>query len=257
MANSFVVSRGQGIFALLMPVAVLIGYLLADPTGFGSIAIVLFVVTLLCVPILMHWHHPLLIICWHATINPYFLPGRPYLWMLMAACSLFFSVLNRITDPDRRLNYEPRLGRPLLVLGLVVLGTGLARGGVGIASLGSASYGGKGYFYIMAAIAGYFALANIRIAPEKCSLYASLFFVSAITALVPNAVYAAGSGLSFLFYVFPPEYAVEQAAKDWSLGPGIFRVVGLTVASIGLLSALLVAEYRYPSRRTHCVSACS
>lgn len=240
MAGSSVVSRGQGVFALILPLAVLVGYLLADPSDFGSIAIILFVVTLLCVPILIRWHHPLLILAWNAAINPYFLPGRPYLWMIMTGCSLFFSVLTRIIEPERRLNFEPALARPLFVLVLAVIGTGLTRGGFGAAALGSSSYGGKAYFYILFAVGGYFALSNLKIPQSKGSLFAGLFFLSGLTAMVPNMAYAVGSSLNFLFYLFPPEFAMEQAAGDWAISGGIFRVFGLTAASTALLCFLLV-----------------
>src|SRR3954447_21249654 len=95
MANTFVVSRSQLIYGVCLPLAVLVGYLLASPFESGSVAVVVLVLTVLSIPILMRWHHPLLIIGWNAFISPAFLPRRPTLWAILAAASLFFSLLNR------------------------------------------------------------------------------------------------------------------------------------------------------------------
>ena len=198
----------------------------------------------------MRWHHPLLILSWHAAINPYFLPGRPYLWMIMAACSLFFSVLNRIVEPEKGINYEPSIARPMLVLALVVIGTAIARGSFGVAALGSSTYGGKPYITIIAAIIGFFALASVRLAPERVPLLVGLFFITGLTGLIPNIAYGAGSAFNVLFYLFPPEFAMEQARGDYAILPGIFRLFGLTASSIGLYCFLL-ARYGIRGTITH------
>lgn len=242
MVNSFAASRAAVVYALVLPVAVLVGFFLADPTAYGSIAIFLIIGGVLAVPILMRWHHPLLILSWNAAINPFFLPGRPYLWMLMSGCSLFFAIVDRTVDPDRKLSQVPSLTKPLLFLLVVVLATGLMRGGFGSQALGSQTYGGKGYYYIVAAVAGYFALSTQRIPVERAGILTGLFFLSGVTALIPNITYAIGSGTSFLFYLFPPEYAMEQAASDYSLVSGIFRIFGLSVASTALY-CWVVANY--------------
>jgi hypothetical protein len=250
MASSSAASRAQAIYALVLPLAVLVGYLLADPAGLGSIAFIVVLLLLLVVPILMRWHHPLLILSWNAAINPYFLPGRPYLWMIMAGCSLFFSVLNRIVEPEKGINYEPSIAKPMLVLALAVIGTAMARGGFGVAALGSSSYGGKAYFYILAAIVGFFALSSVRLAPERVLVLVPLFFLGGLTALIPNAAYAAGPAFNFLFYFFPPEFAMEQAQADYTVAPGIFRIFGLMSGSLAVY-CFLMARYGIKRTLTH------
>src|SRR5438128_4381160 len=85
MANTtFNIPRNHLAMALCLPLAVLLGYVLAEPLESGSIAVVVFVLVVLSVPILMKWHHPLLILSWNAAINPVFLPGRAALWLLLA-----------------------------------------------------------------------------------------------------------------------------------------------------------------------------
>jgi hypothetical protein len=250
MASSSAASRAQVIWALVLPLAVLVGYLLADPAGLGSVAFLVLLVTVLCVPILMRWHHLLLVLTWHAAIIPYFLPGRPYLWMIMAVCSLFFSVLNRIVEPEKGINYEPSIARPMLVLALVVIGTAMARGGFGVAAFGSSTYGGRAYVTIMAAIIGFFALASVRLAPERVPLLVGLFFITGLTALIPNIAYGAGPAFNILFYLFPPEYVVEQVRADYAITSGIFRIYGLTPGSLALY-CFLIARYGIRGTITH------
>src|SRR6266404_4271602 len=157
MANSINVPRTHLIMGLCLPLAVLVGYFLAQPLESGSIAVIMLVLSLLSVPLLMKWHHPLLILSWNACANPLFLPGRASLWVLMGMISLFFAILARSVNSNRRFLQVPSITNPLLFFAAVVFGTTMLTGGIGIRSLGSSSYGGKGYFLLIAAIGGYFA----------------------------------------------------------------------------------------------------
>ncbi len=239
MANQSInIPRPHLIMGLCLPLAVLIGYLLAEPMESGSLAVVLLVLAVLLVPIMMKWHHSLLIVAWNAAMVPVFLPGRPYLWMVMAFGSLLFAVLNRSVNPARRFTNVPSITKSLLFLAAVVVATALMTGGIGLRSFGADRYGGKGYFYIMAAVIGYFALTSQRIPPQRAGLYVGIFFLSALTALVSNLVYSAGPSFYFLYHLFPPEGAAEQVAAQ-SINPGISRITGLNGASTGLYAFLL------------------
>src|SRR5437867_182161 len=221
MANTINIPRPHLIMGLCLPLAVLIGYFLAEPMASGSVAVVVFVLSVLAVPILMKWHHALLILSWNACIAPFFLPGRPYLWMIVAFPSLVFGLLNRSVNPDRPFLNIPSITKSLIFLAGVVLITAALTGGIGLKSLGSSRYGGKGYFYILAAIIGYFALTSERISIERVGLFLGLFYLPALTALISNLAYAAGPNFYFLFDLFPAEAAMEQASADYAFGPTI------------------------------------
>src|ERR1043166_9555678 len=171
MASTFVVSRSQLIYALCLPLAVLIGYFLAEPLESGSIAIVVLVLSVLCLPLLMKWYHPLLIMSWNAVIVAIGVPGRPGIWMIMAAVGLLIAVLNRSVNPHRRFNNVQNLTKPLFFLLRVVVITAYLTGGIGLNALGATRAGEKGYVFIFAAIAGYFAMTSQRIPPERAGLY--------------------------------------------------------------------------------------
>jgi len=240
MANSFAASRAQLVFALCLPIAVLLGYLLAEPGDFSNILLIGIMVFVLSIPVLMYWYHPLLIFTWNAAITPIFLPGQPFLWMLFAFLGFVFAIVNRFTSAEARLVQVPNIARSLLFMTVAVLGTAVARGGLGMRIFGSGQYGGKGYYYIMAAILGFFALISKRIPKHRANLFVGIFFIVGLTSLVPNIAYLAGPKFEFLFYIFPALYAYEQASGDFNIGADFARVYGLTFGSNALYCWILV-----------------
>ena len=94
MANTINIPKTHLILGLSLPVAVLIGYVLAEPMEMGSMAVVLGVFAVLCIPLLMRWYHPLLIVSWNSAISPVVFPGRAGLWMVMAFLGLTIAMLN-------------------------------------------------------------------------------------------------------------------------------------------------------------------
>src|SRR5262245_18415469 len=162
MANTINIPRSHLIMGLCLPLAVLLGYLLAEPLDSTSMGVVVFVLVILAVPLMIKWHHPLLILSWNAWINSFFLPGSPGIWMIMAFASLLFGVLSRSVNPDSRFIYVPSLTKSLLFLLAVVAITAVLTGGVGLKSFGSERQGGRGYFLILAAVVGFFAFTGRR-----------------------------------------------------------------------------------------------
>jgi hypothetical protein len=240
MANTAIkIPRAHLIMALCLPLAVLLGYFLAEPMESGSMAVIVFVIFVLAVPLLMKWHHPILVLSWNAVINPVMLPGQPLIWVPVAAASLVFALLNRAVNPDSRFIYIPSLANPLLFLTAVVILTAWMTGGIGLRSFGSAHYGGRSYVYLFMAIVGYFAFTSQRIAPEKAGIYIAMFFLSSLTGLIPNIVYELGPTFYPLFYFFPVGTAVDQARADYALNQGIFRLNGLPFAGTALFYWIL------------------
>lgn len=243
MANTTIkIPRAHLIMALCLPLAVLLGYFLAEPLESGSVAVIVLVMFVLAVPLLMKWHHPILVLSWNACIYPVTLPGQPQIWILAAAASLLFAALNRSVNPENRFLYVPSISNSLLFLTAVVLLTACINGGIGIRSLGGASYGGKNYVLVLMAVAGFFAFSSMRIPAERAGLYAGMFFLSGLTGIMPNLIYKLGPSFYSLFYLFPAGAALDQARAEFSLVPGIFRINGL--ASVGTaLYCYILARY--------------
>lgn len=219
------------IYAVILPLAVLIGWMAVDladwdRTSFAVFAAIMFVLLL---PALLKWHYPVMVVSWSTFITIFFLPGQPGLWMLMAAINFGIAILNRIIQKRPAFISAPSITLSLLALAAVVIITAQLHGGMGMKILGSASYGGKAYYFILIGIVGYFAFASQPIPPERAKFYARLFFLSGMITAGSTLIYYAGPSFYFLFLVFPVGFAAVQALTD-TVG-GIARIAGLTVAA--------------------------
>ncbi|HPY31053.1 MAG TPA: O-antigen ligase family protein [Verrucomicrobiota bacterium] len=241
MANTPVLSRAHLIFGLCLLLAVLLGFALADPLELSSMGLILLVLGLLSVPLWMRFHHPLLILSWNAWITPGFLPGRPFLWAVLALISLLFGAINRSTDPQRRFLIPPSVAGSLFFLSGILIVTALLQGGTGLHALGSERYGGKAYFYIVCAIAGCFALASQPIPRQRAVWYLAMFFLPGITAAMGHLIYLLGPKAYGLFNVFPATYAAEQAFTVERVGtsPDMVRIGGFYYASLAVVCFLI------------------
>lgn len=239
MLNTSTASRLQLILGLCLPLAVLLGYMLAEPLDAASLAVVLVIFSVLSIPLLMRWHHPLLVLSWNAAISPYFLPGQPAAWMLMALASCLVAVITRAIDSNRRFLPVPAMTKVLAGVVILVVITALMTGGAGLRSMGSDQFGGKYYLYILLAIIGYFALTSQPIPREQAGWYVAFFFLSGTTAVVSNLAYLGGSGFYFLYQLFPPDLAVAQAQGETSALPGAIRIGGLVPFALAVWCYLL------------------
>ena len=204
-------------------------------------AVVVLVLSILSIPLLMRWHHPLLVFSCNAVIVPYFLPGQPSLWMVMAVGSLFFSVLNRSVGQELRFFQARNVSYSLIFLGLVVLGTAWLNGGIGLSALGSSSIGGKKYVTMFFAIALYFALATPQIKRSQARWYVALFLLSGLTPLVGYLAVFGGHSFYFLAELFPIETTLNESAAS-QIMPGsseVTRSTTLVLPAIALFCFLL------------------
>lgn len=218
--------------------AVLAGLFLASPEELSSIGALACFVTLLALPLIARWYHPLLVATWNAAITPYFLPGSPYLWMVFAVGGLVVALVLRAVYPERRFLPTHGVSVPLTVFAILVVATAVS-GGLGARILGSDVYGGKKCFYVLAAIAGFFVLVSQPIPVNRARLYVALFFFTGVTALISNIALLGNGKLYFLYYLFPVSPATYQLS-DISPGMiGISRIAGGLLASAAVVSGTL------------------
>jgi hypothetical protein len=239
MANGINIPKSHLIMGLSLPLAVLLGYFVAEPMELGSMAVVVFVLVVLSIPLLMKWYYPCLVLTWNAAICPAFLPGRPGLWALLAFGGLVFAIVGRAVNPDARFVVEPTIIKPLLALTIVVVATGLLTGGFGLRTMGSGQYGGKKYFYFLAAVAGYFVFTSRRIPPQRAGLYMAMYFLSGLTfALVALGSFG-GAKFDFLWWFLSPDIELRQVSLEGPASPFA------PVARPSELSAVGAAIYGY------------
>jgi hypothetical protein len=162
--------------------------------------------------------------------------------MEMALVALFFAALKRSVSSNYRFIQVPSVTRSLVLLLGIVLATASATGGIGMRSLGSATYGGRNYFYVVTAIAGYFALTSRRIPVERAGLYSALFFLPGLTSLVAILAYKAGPAFYWLYYFFPADGVSQQASQQSAITPMVDHRFGLLGASTAIYCYIL-AKY--------------
>ncbi len=228
--NAPAIIRTLIIYALCIPLAVWIGIMLADPFDVSTFSYAGILALVLLSPILLRWHHFLLVTTWNLGMTIFFLPGHPPLWLLMTALSLGISVLQRTVNSKAHFLSAPSITWPLIFLTAVVLFTCKLTGGIGLHSLGNATSGGKSYILLLMGILGYFALTAQRIPPKRVKLYVGLFFLAGCTGAIGDLARFLPASLYFIFAFFPVDpYNLESA-------PGVVeyhaRYAGLGVAGM-------------------------
>lgn len=212
MANETSILRALVVYSICIPLAIFLGYNLAsqDPTRdrwmFVTVGIVFGVLLL---PLLLKYHHAALVLAWNTTAVVFFLPGRPNVWILLAAASFLIIVLRYALSRRTAPLNVPLVTWPLALLGVVVLGTALYRWDMGFGAFGSEVAGGKRYIVLFASVVGYFALSANRIPIEKAKLFLGLYFLGGVTLAIGSMPPFVPADFAFIFWVFP----VDSGAK--------------------------------------------
>ena len=228
--------QGLLVFGICVPLALFLGYELATPQNRASLFSIAMILFLLFIPILLKWHHALLIISWNMFLLAFFLPGAPAVGFLAGGLSLLFSVAKRTLLREGNFIHCPSVSIPLILLAVTVLITARQTGGIHARTLGSDAWGAMRYFQVLGAIAGYFAFVGQPIAPQRANLMAGLFFLSGATAALPILVALGGSGMEFLLV------ACAQPSVSATESPTLFlqRFTGLTFMSLAVCCFMLL-----------------
>jgi hypothetical protein len=242
MSNASAVLRSLIVYGLCLPLAVCLGYLLANPLDLTTVTVVSIILLLLLVPLLLRWHHTWLILTWNTSAVVALLPGRPSLWSVIAAISFFIGVLQYAINRNLKFLYVPSVARPLIFLTVVVLITARLTGGIGLQVLGSSTYGGRYYILILTAVLGFFALTSRQISPKHATLYVMLFFLSAAVTAIGELAWVLPSQFNFLYVIFPLISAGaldQQSATAVTSSEETSRVMGLVFPALGVYYAML------------------
>ena len=242
MTNASAVFRSLIVYGLCLPLAACLGYLLANPLDMTTMAVIGVVLLLLLAPLLLRWHHAWLILTWNMTAVLFFLPGRPGVWMAMAAISLSIGIFQYALNRDLKFLYVPSMAHPLIFLTVVVLTTAYLTGGIGLKAFGSAVYGGKNYVGIVAAVIAFFALTSRQIAPNHVMFYVPVFFLSTIVGVIGEFAWVLPAQFNFLYLVFPiinMDSLAQQGTSVYVATEEITRITGLCYPALGVFYAML------------------
>jgi len=236
MNNTLAIIRSLIIYGLCLPLAIFLGYLLANPLDRVGLTVVVVASLLPLIPALLRWHHLLLIVSWNMSMVLFFIQGSPYLWMAMTALSLSLSILQHILKRNVEFCHVPSIIKPLLFLGLVILITAKLTGGIGLRSFGGEAYGGKRYIQLFCAIAGYFAITSHRIPPARANFYVALYFLSGLTMIIGSLAPWIPRDLHILFALFPVD---STQLLTGQVNMEYLRLGGLTTGAVGAMCFLL------------------
>jgi hypothetical protein len=238
MTNAPALLRSLITYAMIVPLALLLGFFLTSPFTVSTFVLVGALAFVLVFPLLVRFHYPWMLFAWSAPIVLFFIKGTPNLGQAMILLSLTLSVLERIMNPNRHYIKMPSITVPLMCLVLVVWITAKMNGGIGMHSFGSDVYGGRKYIIMFVGIAGYFALTARPIPPEKAKLYASLYLLGGVTAIIGDLYPFAPSWAYFIFHIFPPSMGVLTG----DLSSGATRFGGLG-AGASVFYLFMLARY--------------
>src|SRR5215469_4487531 len=111
--------RTVAVYAVCVVLAIVIGVLMTNPLTYSSLGFMGFLCAILCLPILIRWHHPLMIFSWNMPVVLFFLKGSPKLFLVMITVSLAVSIMERALNQRRFINV-PQVAWPLILLIVVV-----------------------------------------------------------------------------------------------------------------------------------------
>jgi hypothetical protein len=229
--------RSLIVYAVCVPLAIFVGYSLANPADLGTVGFYGLLGAGLASPLFLRWHKELLVFSWSASMTVFFLPGQPNFWLVMVAISLGISIMERIISHDMRFIRVPQVTWPLLIFLAVVIFTAELTGGIGLRAFGSTVYGGKKYVYLFVSIASYFALTARPIPREKAPLFVTLFFLGQLTAMIGDLFPICPAWMTPLFFIFPPTASAQEVFQI-----GVTRLGGVGQAGMAL-AFLMMAKW--------------
>jgi len=242
MSNPLAFLRALLIYGTCVPLAMYLGYLLASPLDLGTWVAVGLVLVALVLPLLLRWHHPLLVFSWNLGAVVFFVKGQPQLWLLMAVISLVIALVQRTLNRQLKFIAVRSLIAPLLFLAVVVLVTAWFTGGMGLRVMNSDTYGGKRYIVLLGPTLGFFAFCSRAIPPAKANLYLGLYFLPGLVALITSCFPLINSAFYFIYLIFPADPYMLQAYASQPNTPfadDLVRLSGLALAGQAIFCFLL------------------
>jgi hypothetical protein len=236
MNNAATIIRSLIIYGLCLPLAVYLGYILAMPMDRTSFAVVVLVLALPLIPILMRWHHLLLILSWNMSMVLFFIQGSPYLWMAMTATSMFLTILQHVLKRNVQFASVPAVTIPLIFLAFVIVITAQLTGGIGLRAFGGENMGGRRYIQLFCAIVGYFAITSHRIVEGKAPLYVALYFLGTLTTIIGSIAPWMPSGLHMIYALFPVE---NLDSLQRGMSAENLRLGGVSLAAMAVIYWIL------------------
>lgn len=227
-------------YAVIIPVAIFVGYLLTDPMNYGTMGFIGFLGLLLVSPLFIKFHYPILIFGLGCPAFLGFMPGRPPVAFAVVALSLFIAVTERILNSEKRFIKAPVMVWPLVFIAGMVYLTAELTGGIGLHSYGGSTGGGKKYITIFIGVATFFALTSQVIPPERRNFYIALYFLTPLMGIIRDLASHLPGPLKVVGMIFPPTAGSTLDAADVQVGTT--RLVSVAFA-VGTITVYLLVKH--------------
>lgn len=225
--------RSFAVYGICALIAIIVGVLMTNPWTYSSLGIVGAIIAISAVPLLLRWHHPLMIIAWNMPAYLFFIKGSPEICLAMIAISLVISIVERTLNQRHFINV-PQITWPLYFLIGVIIVTAMFTGGLGLKAFGSDVYGGKKYIFLIIGIVGYFALTARAIPKEKARLLVGLYFLGGALACIEDFYPIAPGFMEPLFFLLPP-----MPMDPNGIEVGSTRLIGTSWGATGVIGCLI------------------
>ena len=237
MTNPAAAMRMLITYAICIPLAIFIGFLLTNQMDYGTLSLIVLALGFILSPIFIKWHYPIMVFGLAFPAYLFFFIGRPPCWEIVVMLSLGIAIVERTINSDKRFIRVPSMTWPMIYT-LAMMGlTAMLTGGFGLHQLGGEVGGGKKYITAAVGVITYFALTSRRIPREHWKFYVGLYFLSALPSLLSDAFPYLPSPLNYINLLFPP-----SRSAGTGLSVGIARL-GAVSTSVIAVSFFLLARH--------------
>jgi len=224
-------------YVVIIPVAILMGYLLTNPLDYGTLGFIGLIAALLISPIFIRWNYPILVFGLACPMVCFFLMGKPPSSQVVVVISLTVAILNRILSSEHRFISSPVVGWPLLFLAAVVYFTAEMNGGIQLHAVGGDTGGGRKYLDVFVGVGTYFALTSQTIPRKKWHFYIALYYLPHLLGVISDLFPYLPSPLNQINLLFPP---MANYAEGVVLGKT--RLISVCFA-MGAVTSYMLARY--------------
>ena len=244
MIGSATVSRPHVIFGFCLPIAILVGYILAEPAEVSSFVCLAVILGIVCIPMVIKWHHLLMLFSCNAAMAISFAPGRPSFWEMFGIISICLLMMNRSLGDPINFYKVNQISKSLIFLTIIVLGTAYANG-VSFGSMGGAGAGGQRYVMLLAGIATYFCMSTLDVPFLRGAKVVGIYFLSSFTGLVGYIALLLGPSVAtYIGILFPMGAINDEVEANVSdvTGTAFMRYGNLSTPAISIF-CLMIARY--------------
>ncbi len=237
MTNPTAAMRMLITYAVCIPVALVVGYLLTNPLDYGMLGFLGLLIAVLVSPIFIRWYYPLLVFALNAPIICFFLPGKPTFTQVVIIITLVIIVTERILSGEKRSVSVPVMTWPLMFIMAVTYMTAELNGGISLHALSGDTGGGRKYIDIFIGCGVFFALSSQTIPRNKRTLYLILYMLPGLLGMIGNLFPFLPSPLNKINLLIPPTSLYEDG-----ISIGTTRLTEFSFA-IGTVMYYMLARY--------------